>query len=92
MASLGQFQRRNRGTIEMMASILEVCLEGTKKTHILYRANISSDPLNEYLELLVKSGMLEKSELYRTTVKGRIYLEHFKGILHLLGKSDPERS
>lgn len=75
----------------MMASILEVCLEGTKKTHILYRANISSDPLNEYLELLVSSGMLEKSELYRTTIKGRIYLEHFKGILFLLGKCDPER-
>jgi len=89
MASLGHLQRKNRGTIEMMASILEVCLESTKKTHILYRANISSDPLNEYLEFLVKSGMLEKTELYRTTVKGRIYLEHFKGILSLLGK-DPE--
>ncbi len=74
--------------IEMLASILEVCLEGTKKTHIMYRANISSDPLNTYLGFLIEHGMLEKSELYRTTVKGRIYLEHFKGILILFGKKD----
>lgn len=74
----------------MMASILEVCLEGTKKTHIMYRANISSDSLGDYLELLVSLDMLEKSEMYRTTVKGRIYLEHFKGILLLLGKRGSE--
>ena len=90
MAFLGHFQRRNRGTIEMMASILEVCLEGTKKTHIMYRANISSDSLGDYLELLIGLGMLEKSEMYRTSVKGRIYLEHFRGILLLLGKKGSE--
>lgn len=73
--------------MEVMASILEVCLEGTKKTHVLYRANMSSDSLNSYLELLIRQGMLEKSELYRTTVKGRIFLEHFRGILILFGKA-----
>lgn len=73
--------------MEVMASILEVCLEGTKKTHVLYRANMSSDSLNSYLELLIRQGMLEKSGLYRTTVKGRIFLEHFRGILILFGKA-----
>lgn len=74
--------------MEVIASMLEVCLEGTKKTHIMYRANISNDPLNSYLELLIDSGMLEKNELYRTTVKGRIYLEHFRGIVILLRKEE----
>lgn len=90
MSFPGHAQRRCRGTMEMIASILEVCLEGTKKTHIMYRANVSNEPLNSYLQLLIESGMLEKSNVYRTTVKGRIYLEHFKGILILLGKAEVE--
>lgn len=72
--------------LEVMASILEVCLEGTLKTHIMCKANISNDSLGSYIEFLIDHGMLEKSELYKTTIKGRIYLEHFRGILILLGK------
>jgi hypothetical protein len=59
--------------MEMIASILEVCLEGTKKTHIMYRANVSNEPLNSYLELLLESGMLEKTDVYRTTVRSRMW-------------------
>lgn len=84
------YSRRCRGTMEVMASILEVCLEGSKKTHVLYKANMSSDSLNSYLELLIVHGMLEKSDVYRTTIKGRIYLEHFRGILILLGKDSED--
>jgi predicted transcriptional regulator len=86
MSIIGYDLRRNRGMLEMIASILTTCLEGTKKTHIMYKANLTSTSLNEYLEFLLKNGLLERSELYRTTTKGRMYLEHFKEILTLLGK------
>lgn len=83
-------RRKSRGMVEIMACILETCLEGTKKTQIMYRANLTSRSINRYLELLVEQGMLEKLEMYRTTVKGRRYLEYFEGILNLLGKCDAD--
>ena len=82
--------RKSRGMIEIMANILETCLEGTKRTRIMYRANLTSRSIKSYLKVLIEQEMLEKSDLYRTTVKGRIYLEYFKGILILLGKGDAQ--
>jgi predicted transcriptional regulator len=86
---LSAYQRqKSRGMVEIMASILLCCLEGTKKTRIMCRANLTTRSINGYLEILVERGMLEKSDLYRTTVQGRLYLEYFNGMLALLGKSN----
>lgn len=85
---LSAYQRqKSRGMVEIMASILLCCLEGTKKTQIMYRANLTTRCINGYLKILMDRGMLEKSDLYRTTVQGRLYLEYFNSMLVLLGKS-----
>jgi len=44
------WKRRNR--LEIMANILEITNNGVLKTHILYKANLSSAQLNEYMRLL----------------------------------------
>jgi len=59
-----------------MADILSVCAsEGLKKTHVMYRANLSYDQINFYLTELLSSQLIahlnsdHSSVLYRTSGK-----------------------
>jgi predicted transcriptional regulator len=79
-------RRKSRATPEIVASILDVFLEGTKKTKIMYKANLTTRSLHKYLESLVRLGLLEKTESYRTTEKGRTYLELFRCMENLAGE------
>ncbi len=71
---------RNRMTI--LESILKVALHGAKKTHIMYKANLSFDELQVYIARLIESGLLEQKMneeemkmMYFTTQKGRTLIE-----------------
>ncbi len=56
--------------------ILKAALEGAKKTHIVYNANLNFDMVNRYLEMLEEKGMIErKGNLYVTTAKGKEFQE-----------------
>jgi predicted transcriptional regulator len=62
--------------------ILRAALEGAKKTHIVYRANLNFDVVNRYLYLLKEKGLIEQNgNLYITTEKGR----EFQNIARELG-------
>ena len=83
-------KRRDRLTI--MAQILDIAREGTLKTQIMYRANLSFAQLNEYLALLQEVKLLRVNTedgrtTYRTTLKGIKYLENFSTIKELLKKT-----
>ena len=83
-------KRRDRLTI--MAQILDIAREGTLKTQIMYRANLSFAQLNEYLSLLQEVKLLkvnteEGRTTYKTTSKGIRYLENFSTIKELLKKT-----
>ena len=82
-------QRKRRDRLYIIAEILEIAKDGTLKTQIMYRANLSFSQLNEYLNLLVKLNLLESKQIngrviYRTTDKGFKYLDNYKEILQLL--------
>lgn len=67
-----------RSRTEIASRILESAAEGTTKTKIMYKAFLSYAQLQEYLLVLEENGLLahEKGEqLYRTTEKGRRFLE-----------------
>ncbi|MBX5326163.1 hypothetical protein HM002_00370 [Candidatus Bathyarchaeota archaeon A05DMB-4] len=73
----------------IIAEILDIAKEGTLKTQIMYRANLSFTQLNEYLDLLVNMklvGLQESGEkiIYKTTPKGLQYLQNYKEIIELL--------
>lgn len=56
--------------------ILKAALEGAKKTHIVYRANLNFDVINRYLVLLQDRGLIVKRDnLYVTTEKGKEFQE-----------------
>lgn len=73
--------RRNRTRMEIVADILKVALPGTRKTHIMYGANLSFEQLEKYLKFLLKRGLLDnetKKGEYKTTKTGMSYLREFK--------------
>jgi predicted transcriptional regulator len=75
-----------------MANILLVSTGGAKKTHIMYKCNLSFRQLHAYLSLLMDRKLLRKiekressrQELYETTPKGREFLQAYKSIKALL--------
>jgi predicted transcriptional regulator len=85
-----------RGYMAIAYSILSVCLNGTMKTHVMFRCNLNSRQLHFYLESLVAKGLLERGRTppsakveYRTTEKGRKYVETFGAMVQLLSEQEP---
>ena len=80
---------RRRDKLYIIAEILEIAKEGTLKTQIMYRANLSFTQLNDYLTLMLKISLLDKNEendkeIYRATKKGMDFLERYRDITQLL--------
>jgi predicted transcriptional regulator len=75
--------KKARCQTEIIARILELCIDGgTKKTHIMYRANLSHEMMKSYLDRLLKCKLLEKSDeeprsIFMTTAKGKEFLYHY---------------
>lgn len=82
----------HRSRVDIIANILRVSDGGAKKTHIMYRCNLSFRQLHAYLNLLVDRKLLRKveqkessrQELYETTSKGKAFLQAYKSIKTLL--------
>lgn len=78
----------NRGKIEIIGDILGVCLDGNaKRTHIMYKGNLSHDMLKTYTDELVTKGLVElvgDKAQFKTTEKGREFLNHYGKIRELL--------
>ncbi len=80
---------RRRDKLFIIAEILEIAKDGTLKTQIMYRANLSFTQLNDYLSLMLKINLLEKNdendrEIYRATSKGMDFLGRYREITELL--------
>jgi len=74
-----KLRRKKRSKYEIIQDVLDQCQTGSKKTWVMYRANLSYDLTTEYLNELVKLGLVEpKDGLYYTTDKGKQLLELLK--------------
>jgi predicted transcriptional regulator len=54
--------KRNRGWIEITNLILLECQKGAVKTRIMYRCNLNSKQIQQYLEFLTKYNLIEVKE------------------------------
>jgi predicted transcriptional regulator len=95
--SSSSFERRkrksnggtNRGKIQITADILCLSTVAIKKTHIMYKANLSYEQVNYYLtdmlnNDLISQHILEDGIVYRTSEKGREYLTHYARLMDLI--------
>jgi len=59
----------------IISKILEICVSGASKAKVVYQANLNSSLGRQYLDNMVKSGLLEAIPdgariIYKTTPKG----------------------
>ncbi|HEY4674495.1 MAG TPA: winged helix-turn-helix domain-containing protein [Candidatus Bathyarchaeia archaeon] len=84
---------KRRDRLYIIAEILEIAKDGTLKTQIMYRANLSFTQLNDYLRFMLRISLLEKilvndKDMYKTTDKGLDFLQRYHEINELLKTND----
>ncbi|UCC58361.1 MAG: hypothetical protein JSW14_00040 [Candidatus Bathyarchaeum sp.] len=86
-------ERKRRDRLYIIAEILNIAEDGSLKTQIMYKANLSFAQLNEYLSFLIRMGLLkihkeERKKVYKTTAKGEKYLDRYEEIANLIGEHE----
>jgi predicted transcriptional regulator len=84
---------KRRDKLSIIAEILEIAKNGTLKTQIMYKANLSFAQLNEYLKFMLKIRLLDKldateKEVYIATDKGLDFLQRHSELTELLKDED----
>ena len=73
------FKYRDRAKIiaDILSSLI-IRPEGKRKTNIMQSANLSSDLLNKYLDLLLRNGyiLVENNTVYKLTPRGLKLLQN----------------
>ncbi|MDH5441531.1 MAG: winged helix-turn-helix domain-containing protein [Candidatus Bathyarchaeota archaeon] len=76
---------RRRGRLEILGEILSICRKGVNKTRIVYGANSNFKLMSEYLKFLLERGMVtERNRIWRTTDRGRKFLNHLHDLKLLM--------
>jgi len=83
----------HRSQMDIVADVLDAAVGGVKKTHIMYKCNLSFKQLEAYLDLLLDRGLLravsegEKSgdpRVFKITDRGQSLLEAYQNLKALL--------
>jgi predicted transcriptional regulator len=79
----------NRDRFSIFSDMLICAIGGTRKTEIMRRVGLSSLQLYKYMDVLLRFGLLDvqifkKTATYRTTPKGKSFLEAFGTLAELL--------
>ena len=73
------FRSKYRSRLEIIADILDIVKGGSKKTHIMFQANLSYKLLCRYLDEVLEAGLVRfdgsMSKRYYLTGKGEVFLE-----------------
>jgi predicted transcriptional regulator len=79
----------NRESLDIIDLILLVCMNGTMKTHVMYKCNLNSKQVQDYLELLLKFELLERSDAqkgrntYKTTERGKRFITTYAELFEI---------
>jgi len=89
-----------RSKLEMYVDILSVLAHRgpLKLTHVMYKANVNCSVLKEYLDFLIKQGLVEERTagkqrvVYAVTQRGITVLKYFKELKQVLPIIEEARS
>jgi len=80
---------QKRNWLETVNVILTISTNGIKKTHIMYKANLSHQQLEKFLSIMVSKNLLKKRNYsFETTEKGLVFIEEFRKIECLLEENN----
>ena len=89
----------HRSRIDIIANILRAAQDGARKTHIMYKCNLSFKQLHTYLDFLIErrlikhtqeSGEPNASGRYQTTSRGKSFIEAYGSMRALMSSSELE--
>jgi predicted transcriptional regulator len=88
-----------RSKLEMYVDILKVLAQRgpLKLTHIMYKANVNCSVLSEYLEFLLKQGLVEERHvkknriIYAVTQQGLTVLKAFRELKQALPIAEEDK-
>ena len=76
---------KKRNEVEIVSDILELCLEGSLKTTVVYKVNLNFQMFDRYFVSLKEKGLLVKEgKLFKTTELGREVLSQIGGLIQFL--------
>lgn len=86
-------RNRKRDKIVLIADMLQRATMGVKKTELMYHVGLSTAQFCNYVPELLKSELMERVDseyglVYRTTCKGKEFLNTFETLTNFLEKSD----
>jgi len=85
----GVRKTEKRTSFETMHVILRQCSSGSKKTHIMYRANLSHQQLEKFLGILFDKELLAiKGGNYTTTQRGYLFIKKFEELVNFINAED----
>jgi predicted transcriptional regulator len=90
-------RKNNRGKIQIMGDVLGLATSGIKKTHIMYKGNLSYEQVHLYLSELIEKRLIaqdisQDGVVYRTTDRGREFLLYYTRLTEFLEEHQTELS
>jgi len=84
---------KRRDKLSIIAEILQIAKDGTLKTQIMYKANLSFAQLGEYLKFLTNAQLLANynqsgKDVYAATDKGLDFLQRHCELTELLNVNE----
>jgi predicted transcriptional regulator len=88
-SSFLQTMSQRRDPVIIMSEILSCAARGVRKSEMMYKVGLSSAQIKKYLLLLIDSELIavydhDEKATYKTTAKGKNFLETFDTITRLL--------
>lgn len=81
----------NRGWLEIIDLILQVSERGGLKTHVMYKCNLNSKQVQQYLDFVLTRGLVQSSPdaqdprrtIYTTTDKGKRFMRAYNELAEM---------
>ncbi len=83
---------KRRDKLVIMTEIIGIAKNGTSKTHIMFKANLSFSQLNQYISLLLQSGLIKRvthndRQTYIATLKGLEFMEKQCEVIDMINEN-----
>lgn len=83
---------KRRDKLVIMTEIIGIAKNGTSKTHIMFKANLSFSQLNQYISLLLQSGLIKivfnnNRQKYIATEKGLEFMEKQCEVIDMINEN-----
>ena len=94
---LSKLVLKNRSRVEILYDIVSAGRPYSKKTHLMYKGNLSYQQLDLYLNFIMKSGLMEErlvedeGRLYFITKKGEEFVRLFEDMRSLIKPDVPKQ-